>query len=171
MGQEPMPALVTGWRGRVPRICGAIAATLGRESGHGGRDCSGYRNEAPPQYYKEVEEVSGQEALRGKQLQVHGYVAADRSGDSVGTDHYRFKIATIWVQGQYRRRYGGLVPDLLRSRPRGGGSGDGCARTAARRGSDGIMAKCPEEIRRAAGSGSGRGLSRERQPAGEDARL
>jgi cytochrome c-type biogenesis protein CcmE len=67
-------------------------------------------------HYKRVGEVLvNGEALRGKQLQVHGYVACGSVWRVAGGGDYRFKIQHLPSQPDVTLevRYSGLVPDTF----------------------------------------------------------
>jgi cytochrome c-type biogenesis protein CcmE len=70
------------------------------------------------QFYKHVDEVmAAPGALRGKALQVHGYVVKDSIENRAGTLEYRFRLETKAPRSaaEVTAYYKGIVPDTFKS--------------------------------------------------------
>src|SRR3954464_1637947 len=120
--------------GSVLAVVGAIGAVLYLSALPGG------------EYYKHVDEVmSNVGSLRGKNLQVHGFVVKDSILQKRGSLEYRFKLETrapraaAVIEAEYR----GLVPDNFKSESEVVAKGTITSANHLTIVPDGISAKCP----------------------------
>jgi len=100
------------------------------------------------QYYKEVAEVTSNfDAVRGKHLQVHGFVVLNSIEQAKGTLQYRFKIGNKprGASTTITAVYTGLVPDTFKSDAEVVATGMLAADNSIAVAPDGIMAKCPSK--------------------------
>jgi cytochrome c-type biogenesis protein CcmE len=98
------------------------------------------------EYYKHVDEVmSNVDQLRGKNLQVHGFVVKDSILQKRGSLEYKFKLETrapraaAIIEAEYR----GLVPDNFKSESEVVAKGTITSDNRLTIVPDGISAKCP----------------------------
>lgn len=99
-------------------------------------------------YYKHVDEVMANiDTMRGKKLQVHGYVVPGSIEQAKGTLQYRFKIESRppHAAAVIPAMYTGLVPDTFKSDAEVVATGMLAADNSLAVAPDGIMAKCPSK--------------------------
>ena len=127
--------------GSVVAVVGAVGAVLYLSALPGG------------EYYKHVDEVmSNVDQMRGKHLQVHGYVVKDSILQRRGSLEYKFKLETraprapAIIEAEYR----GLVPDTFKSDAEVVAKGTITADNRLAVVSDGISAKCPSRYEKGA---------------------
>jgi cytochrome c-type biogenesis protein CcmE len=138
-GQPEAPAPLS--RGTALKIVGSVVAVVGAVG------AVLYLSALPGgEYYKHVDEVmTNIDQMRGKNLQVHGFVVKDSILQKRGSLEYKFKLEThapragAVIDVEYR----GLVPDNFKSESevvaKGTITGDNRLSVVP----DGISAKCP----------------------------
>lgn len=132
LAQEPVPAVVVGAWGLLGAVI-AIFIVLFRWDWRAGVTLAGFLVAATvtllwtPTYrtgelYKRVGDVvSDPGDVRGRRLQVHGYVKCGSIHHRAGTDSYRLEIQHLPSQPDVKLevRYRGLVPDTFDAIPDG----------------------------------------------------
>jgi cytochrome c-type biogenesis protein CcmE len=142
---QTAPAPVTVARGAALKIVGSVLAVVGAAG------AVLYMSALPGgEYYKHVDEVmSNVDQLRGKHLQVHGYVVKDSILQKRGSLEYKFKLETrapraaAVIEAEYR----GLVPDTFKSDAEVVAKGTITADNRLTVVPDGISAKCPTKYK------------------------
>jgi cytochrome c-type biogenesis protein CcmE len=125
----------------VVAVVGAIGAVLYLSALPGG------------EYYKHVDEVmTNVDQLRGKHLQVHGYVVKDSILQKRGSLEYKFKLETRAPRAPaiIEAEYSGLVPDTFKSDAEVVAKGTITADNRLAVVNDGISAKCPSRYEKGA---------------------
>jgi cytochrome c-type biogenesis protein CcmE len=122
----------------VVAVVGAVGAVLYLSALPGG------------EYYKHVDEVmTNVDQLRGKNLQVHGFVVKDSILQKRGSLEYKFKLETRAPRpaGVIEAEYRGLVPDNFKSDSEVVAKGTITADNRLAVINDGISAKCPTKYK------------------------